>query len=241
MANYVFRILSFHPHQVDIIQSVLACPKVSKLVFPAVIYTGVDSSISIGSADQLDIALVSKELSKKLDASTVERFDDDQTSLRIRLHGEKGIEFSSSIHLAQSPTPNVINLKFSSEHLQSEALTLSDFKELFSELISVFQADHASIYDRKASHRSKHPKYLRTADFRSYPMEMEWLTYFGSQMIELLGRERFANLHTCVEKYDLHEGIMVILQEDPLDEDNLQHQERRIQAEHELYLSCQDE
>lgn len=237
MVNYVFRILSFHPHQADVIQSVLACPKVIKLVFPAVIYTGVDSSISIGSADQLNIALVSKELSKELDASTVERFDDDQTSLRICLHGEKGIEFSSSIHLVQAPTPNVINLKFSSEHLQSETLTLSNLKELFSELISVFQADHASIYDRESIHRSKHPKYLKTANFRSYPIEMEWITYFGPQMIELLGRERFTNLHTCVEKYDLHGGIMVILQEDPFDEDNPQHQERRIQAERELHLS----
>ncbi|MGV0028166.1 hypothetical protein [Phormidesmis priestleyi] len=237
MVDYVVRILSFCPQQVDIVQSVLACPEVSRLVLPAVIYIGVDSTISIGSVDQLNIALVSKELSKELNASTAERFDDDQTSLRIRLHGEKGIEFSSSIHLVQVPTPNVINLKFSSEHLQSETLTLSNLKELFSEISSVFQADHASIYDRKASHRSKHPKYLRTANFRSYPIEMEWITYFGPQMIELLGRERFTNLHTCVEKYDLHGGTMVILQEDPFDEDNPQHQERRIQAERELHLS----
>ncbi|WP_143162024.1 hypothetical protein [Phormidesmis priestleyi] len=237
MVDYVVRILSFCPQKVDIVHSVLACPEVDRLIFPAVLYTGNDSTIPINSADQFNIASVSKELVRMPDAQKVEQLDDDQTLVIAELRGENNIEFSSTINLVQSPTPNVINLRFSSEHLQSEALTLSNLKKLFSELISVFQADHASIYDRKSIHRSKHPKYLRTANFRSYPIEMEWLTYFGPQMIELLGHERFTNLHTCVEKYDLHGGTMVILQEDPFDEDNPQHQERRIQAERELHLS----
>ncbi|KAM3096001.1 hypothetical protein ACKFKG_12110 [Phormidesmis sp. 146-35] len=237
MVDYIVRILSFCPQQVDVVKSVLACPEVNRLVFPAVLYTGNDSTIPLDSADQLNIESVYEELFRRSNAPTVEKLDDDQTLVVIRLCGKNDIEFSSTIHLVQTPTPNVINLKFSSKHLQSETLTLSSLKELLSELISVFQADHASIYDRKSIHRSKHPKYLRTADFRSYPIEMEWITYFGSQMIELLGRERFTNLHTCVEKYDLHGGTMAILQEDPFDEDNPQHQERRIQAERELHLS----
>ncbi len=237
MVDYVVRILSFCPQQVDIVKSVLACPEVTRLIFPAVLYTGNDSTIPLDSANQLNIESVYEELFRRSNAPTVEELDDDQTLVVIHLRGKNDIEFSSTIHLVQTPTPNVINLRFSSKHLQSETLTLSSLKELLSELISVFQADHVSIYDRKSIHRSKHPKYLRTANFRSYPIEMEWITYFGPQMIELLGRERFTNLHTCVEKYDLHGGTMVILQEDPFDEDNPQHQERRIQAERELHLS----
>lgn len=226
MTNYVVRILSFYPHQIDVARSILTCSTLSKLVFPALLHASPDSSIHLASADQFDFTLVPKEF-----------YADDQSLVNIPLDGENGIAFSSTIYLRESIVPNVVNLKFSSELLQAGTITIADLKALFADVIPAFQAYHASIYDRQSNRRPGGPKYFRTPSFRSYPIELGWITYFGPEMIEFLGRERFAELHTCVEKYDLHGGIMVILQEEPFCEDNPQHRERQAQAESELRLS----
>ncbi len=53
-------------------------------------------------------------------------------------------------------------------------------------------------------------------------------------MLEFLTRNRFSHLKTCSEKFDLHEGIMVVLQQEPYDDENLDHRQRRARAESEL-------
>ena len=177
MTNYVVRILSFKSHSIDITQSLLTCPTLSKLIFPAILNTSPSSSIPLASADQFDVALVPEEFF-------------GESFVGIPLHGENGIKFFISISEGEKVTPDVINLKFESKHLQLGTVTMADLKALLAEVIPLFRTSHASVYDERAGQRSDGIKRFRSPSFRSYPLDLEWITYFGSEMMEFLGRER---------------------------------------------------
>ena len=220
MKNYAIAIISFSPKQPTIVKSILACPTVSKLVFPAVLPTRPGGGIDLNSASEFDLNLVPQEFSTK-------------SLVNIPLDGKNGIKFSSTIYQKKTVVPNVINLEFNSQHLEEGILNPDNLQALLTEIIPIFKADHASIYHQKSA-LDEEPRYYRTPDYKSYPLDVDWINYFGPKTIELLGRWRFNALKSCANKYDFHEGIMVILQEEPLDKDKAEHQKRIELAEAEM-------
>ncbi len=223
MNTYVIRIFSYSQHKPTIVKSILACSTVSKLVFPALMYTDPRGSrIDFNNAMEFDLNLVPKEYYA-------------EGLVRIPLYGKNEIQFSSTIYEGETVISNVINLKFNSQHLEEGIVNLDNLQALLTEIIPIFNADHASIYPRrkKGSLRVP-PKYYRAPDYKSYPLDMDWINYFGPEMINILGRWRFNALKSGAAKYDFHEGIMVILQEEPLDKDNAEHQKRIELAEAEM-------
>ncbi len=222
MMTYIARILSFSSHTLDILPSIFTCPTLNKLIFPALLPTEPGGGIRLNSAEEFTESLIPKDFYTK-------------SLVNIPLYSTNGLEFSSTIYLKKTITPNVINLKFTSKHWEMQTVTLTDLKGLFDEIIPIFKADYASVYTEQSSYTAS-SKYIRTPEFRSYPLEIDWLTYLGPEMISLLGRERLSNLKTYAQKYDSHEGTIIILQEDPLCRDNPDHQTRQSQAQSELKL-----
>ena len=220
MKNYAIAIMSFSPKKPTIVKSILACPTVSKLVFPAILPTRPGGGIDLNSASEFDLNLVPQEFFAK-------------SLVNIPFDGKNGIKFSSTIYLKKTVVPNIINLEFNSHHLEEGIVNLDNLQALLTEIIPIFQADHASIYHQKIA-LDEEPRYYRTPDYKSYPLDMDWINYYGPEMINILGRWRFDALKSCAEKYDFHEGIMVILQEEPLDKDNAEHQKRIAKAEAEM-------
>ncbi len=223
MKTYIVKILSFSSHLLNIVPSVLACPTLSKLIFPAVLPTEPGSGIRLDSAENFTESIIPKDFYT-------------ESLVNIPLISINGLEFSSTIYLKKTITPNVINLKFTSQHWEMKTITLTDLKCLFDEIIPAFKADYGSVYAEKSSSTAS-AKYIRTPEFRSYPLEIDWLTYMGSEMVSLLGRERLSALKTYAEKYDCYEGTIILLQEEPLCQGNPDHQTRQSQAQAELKLA----
>ena len=222
MNDYAISIMSFSPKQPTIVKPVLACPTVSKLIFPALMYTNPDGGIDFNNASEFDLNLVPKEYYA-------------EGLVRIPIYGKNGIQFSSTIYEGEAVIPNVVVMKFNSQHLEEGIVTQDNLQALLTEIIPMFDADHASIYPRrKKGSKRVPPKYYRAPDYKYYPLDMHWINYFGPEMINILGRWRFNALKSSAKKYDFHEGIMVILQEEPLDKDNAEHQKRIAKAEAEM-------
>ncbi|WNZ24526.1 hypothetical protein HJG54_17810 [Leptolyngbya sp. NK1-12] len=226
MIHYVTRLLSFHPHTLEVISSTLRLPTISQLIFPAKLLTGMDSRILLGSAKQFNLSIVPNEFFK-------------ETSIQFSLYAENGIELYMGISTENTLdliTPNVVGLKFTSEHIQAGSISLEILKSLFLETVPNFQVHHGSVYDQQTTRRLQQltRRYLKDSKHRCYPLELHWINYFGGPMLNLLGRGRFSNLHTCSEMYKLHDGIMVILQAEPYDESNPDHRSRQAQAEQEM-------
>lgn len=222
MNDYAITIMSFSPKQPTIVKSVLACPTVSKLVFPAFMYTHIDGGIDFNSASEFELNLVPKEYYA-------------EGLVNIPIDGKNGIKFSSTIYEGETVVPNVVIMKFNSQHLEEGIVNQDNLQALLTEIIPIFDTDHASIYPRrKKGSKRVPPKYYRTPDYKSYPLDVAWINYYGPEMMKLLGRWRFNRLKSCAYKYDVGEGIMMILQEEPLDKDNEEHQKRIAKAEAEM-------
>ncbi len=220
MKNYAIAIVSFSRLEPTVIKSILACPTISKLVFPATLPTHPGGGIDLHSAWEFDLNLVPKEFYAK-------------SLVNIPIDGKNGIKFSSTIYLKKTVVPNVINLEFNNQHLEEGIVNRDNIEALLTEIIPIFQTDRASVYHQKIA-TDEAPRYYRTPDYKSYPLDFDWINYFGPEMINILGRWRFNRLQSCAAKYNFHEGIMVILEEEPLDKDNEEHQKRIELAEAEM-------
>ncbi|NEP40579.1 MAG: hypothetical protein F6K35_15600 [Okeania sp. SIO2H7] len=219
MNNYVINIMSFYPQKATIFPSLLTLPTVSKLIFPATLPTHPQKGIELNYASEFDFNLVPQEFSA-------------ESQIRIPLYGKNGIKFSCSIDEGEEIiVPNVVNFKFNSEHLDRGIVSLDKMLALLAEVIPVFQGVHASVYCQDLD---AEPRYYRTTNSRYYPIEINWVNYFGAEIVNILGRKRFDVLKSCAYKYDFHDGILVILQDDPFDLDNSEHKKRASQAEVEV-------
>jgi hypothetical protein len=212
--------MSFYPHTVEVIYEILSCPTLKQVLFPAKLYIQSDVSIELSAPSDFHISQVPREFSNESLSS-------------IALLGNNGVEFFSRIYLIESSTPHVFGLKFTSEHLQTKQICFESLKTLFTEAIPGFQAHYGAVYGRhldRQRYSASKIRYYVEENYKSYPLRIGWMTYFGKPMLEFLTLERFMELHTCSEKYELYNGIMVILQAEPYDESNPDHRSRQAQA-----------
>jgi hypothetical protein len=220
MSHYIISVSSFSTHSPDIVRSVLACSTTRKVVLPAVLPTHPGAGIRLTSPSQFGLSLVPDEFFTR-------------SVVNIPLYSENGVRFSATIYLKETTLPNVCIYEFTTDHLQNKAIVYHDIKQLIAELIPVFEVDHALVYSEELSRKTKR-SYFRALDNR-YPRELGWFTYFGPELADFLRRRRFERLRSVAEKYDLHHGVMIILQQEPpLDEPS--HLARQAQAEAELGL-----
>ncbi|MGI0013998.1 MAG: hypothetical protein ACREBU_11235 [Nitrososphaera sp.] len=224
MTTYAASLGSFQHHAPDVVESILSCPTVSKILFPAILPTSADSGIRLTSPNDFKISLVVKELYA-------------EGLVRIPLSGERGVKFASTIYLFQDlVTPNTVSFVLTDDHFRKGFVQLDDLRMLFAEIVPIFRVEHGSVYDQETAHRPGKPKYFLGPNQKSYPLDLDWITYFGPELVEFLGQGRFVALHSCVSKYELYGGIMIVLQNEPFQEDNPVHRERQARAEIELSL-----
>ncbi|MBE9080098.1 hypothetical protein IQ241_22865 [Romeria aff. gracilis LEGE 07310] len=229
MTEYIVRLLS-PDNYADMerwIPSFLNINLIKATVFPAKVYTGLSESMIIDSCEDFDFAKIPKNFWGEY------AFD-------LVLHGEKNIEFSIHIGIRDTSIQhNAINFRFNSEHIKNDLINLISLKNFFKESIPIFKFHSGTVYDRQATQRlgkENRPRYF-SFENSSYPLEIHWMNYFGKPMLEFLTRSRFDHLKTCSEKFGLCEGIMVVLQQEPYDDKNSDHRQRRTQAESELGLA----
>jgi hypothetical protein len=200
-------------------------------MFPARMYIAPKSYITLTSAADFDVAQVPRGYYSK-----------DDSFVMIPIDSENGIEFDATIHLKRTIFSNTLTLTFTSEHIDSGLVTLTDLKAMLAELIPVFEAHRARVYDTEPI-VVPHPsggwapaprKVIRTPDGKVHRLELEWIRFFGPEALALIGRGRFDRLRTYAEKYELHGGLVIVLQEEPFDWTNPAHRQRVARAEEEL-------
>jgi hypothetical protein len=210
----------------------LELPTLSQLIFPAMLHIEVDNSLLLNSSEQFDLSLLPQKFWR-------------EHGISLSLYGENGVELYTTIQMNSMDitTPNVLGLRFRSEHLQENIISLETLKSLFEEIVPSFHVDFGLVYERQASRRlnpiyqpqkNVPMRYFEDSRGKRYVLEFHWINFFGRYILDSLGRERFTGLHTYSEKYELHDGIVVVLQNTPYDDADPEHRQRLRQAEAEL-------
>lgn len=219
MNTYAVTFMSYLSTDHHIVNKVLQCPTVSRLVLPAAV-----SDLSMTPQYQIETAA---------DFRVLPIFIDDGT-LYCRLVGSSDIKMGLTITNSSWIHHNV-HLIFAKEHWRTGLVSYEILRALLHELILVLQAEHAEVYDETITLRGS-PLYFRDGKMRQYPVGLGWFTYFGKGLVEFLQHERFDALHTFAEKYEYNDGLMITLQKELFDEHDAAHRAKREQAEHELKL-----
>lgn len=219
--------LSYCPHSEETIYKVLECNSFKKIIFPSKL-----PSLESGECKEVFSVKDIKENSFLCE-------NPETSTVGISLFSESGIHFSVLVAQETIVMNSSIVIKFPDDEDFLKNLNTSLLKSLFLEVVPIFKPYYASLRDTsKPSRRylpSGNPMFYRDkVSRRNYPLEVRWITYFGLEMINFLGVERFKELKTCFLKQQLFEGILVVLQEEKFEQSNPQHCKRREQAEIEL-------
>lgn len=226
MKGYTINFLSHYQHTEEVIYEILACESLKRLVFPAATPRPEPiSSITVNLEEEV----------RELDL--INRYPLGE-QFNLTLYSESGIEFSLSASYETVLGHNTLVIKFLGDNVN--ILNVELIETLFSEVIPIFKPFYASAFDRsertRLSPSERSLYYYDRISRRRYPLEIRWITYFGLEMLEFLKIDRFLNLKTCLKKYELSQGIVVILQEEVFQASNSDHFQRRQQAETELGL-----
>jgi hypothetical protein len=214
-----------------IIKDVIAIDCLSNALFPAKTPNekSPEEYWDIPDRDSFDMTLLwDRRVTAERRYETDELFGDNKTRLSVT-------RFVPLPEIGQAfgVRGTVIVFKFQEEHLQTSLLTLESLKPA---IIQIGNSLGGSIRLR----HGRISRYRRNlASYRGprihHPKEIGWISYFGSELVDFLGCERFDRLHTCAEKKYLQDGsILLVLQEAPFDADNSEHRTREIQAMKEL-------
>ena len=149
-----------------------------------------------------------------------------------------GIDISTYISHEKVDGHHGLVIKFFETFFASSKFSSKLLESLCLEIIPIFKPYYASAFDASRPTRvtpsEESMYYENKASQRSYPLEVRWVTYFGLEMLEFLKVERFQNLKTYFKKYQLDQGVLLILQEEVFQHTNEAHLQRQEQAEQEL-------
>jgi hypothetical protein len=229
MVDYVMNFHSYHPHTLNIIKDVFSAQSLQSKIFPFKFFVEPsisDKTIIINSLNDFNIELISSDFSS-------------ETVTSVQFYSENGVELRCTIYSDSSMvSPNTFSIKFSTSHLQEEILDLEAIRSILFEVIPIFKSHSAGVYDRKSDQRRN--MYPQRGFYKykglTYVVLVHWIKFFGAEMIEFLGRERFAKLQTFEDKYDVYGGVLIILQKEPFDGSKAEHCERERRAMVELQL-----
>ena len=235
--KYHMTMHSYEPHNLEIVQSVLACPSFEQLMFPLRIVNPKQPERVhiVQTLADLDLSLVEKELILSKDPQY------DKTPHFTLIGSDNDIEVDFSLILSEKLNkkpdriPDTVGLHFRDQHLTESIINLEILKKVVVEVIPAFRINTANSSD------TLRYKYLKNLSFIETPhgsriVALGWMSYFGKELVEHIGRDRFDRLETCAEKIEIDDGILVVLQEEPFRYDNESHREREAQAIAELGL-----
>lgn len=219
-AKYAMRLISEKPKQAEIIKTILATPELQRLLFPAEMTIGFNKTIRLDSAEDFNISLVPQS-------------DDPELGTTVSLECENGLYFSIMVNF-QKHIVGSINLLFSLEHLEQGILNYESLKSIIFELIPIFQVSNGTIYNKSNKERIRYYSFPSTYD--SYPLQIGWISYFNSYLVESIGRKKFEQLESSAEKIEFSGGFLISSVLEPFYYEDDQHREREAQIIADLGL-----
>lgn len=224
MIDYSVSMASYESFLPETLSRVLACPSIERVMFPAKLPIAPKKTIELNHASEFSLSIIPEAFK-------------DKAHITVPLESKTGVDFDINLYLEKAAIPSIISFVFNSRHIEKGIVTLKDLKSIFAEVTPVFKVLDGVVYDQYEN-RIYRPDggfgFEKNKSYKKVRLHIDWVTFFGRKAVELLGSDRFANLHSCAEKYELEGGIMVVLQEEPVDNTNPEHLARKKQAEREL-------
>lgn len=223
MATYVARGLSFQTQNPDIVAKILACPTIERILFPAYMPMFGGQDVKLLSSQRFDLSMIPDEFGSEL-------------FTRVPLRGENGLEFSATIYLEKSVTPNVFYLIFTSTHIQEDIISYATLRTLLDEVLPVFKCNHFSVYPEVKRKGYRTYFYIPNST-NYYPIQLGWMTYFGEEVAKFLTPQHFDAVTTYSKEIVSSQGdVLLTLQEKPFDPDDPSHWEKEAKAIADLGL-----
>lgn len=194
MNVYIARLLSFKADKSTTIPNMLADTSLQQLVFPAKVYTTGDHQAHVTAVEQVNEVFAQKRAEKK--PITV-----------LTLYSINGLEFSFTFYFTGAALPIVVLLKFTGEHVVRGVVSLETCSRLIEHGIEQFALDHATVYDDAAIPTPYGLQYFKGPEGCRYPIQLGWLNYFGSDLVDFIGRERFASIQGYTRRLHDSGGI----------------------------------
>jgi hypothetical protein len=178
--------LSFDNHDVDIIRKILDYSEIRELIFPAKVYLSPETSWIMTSVEQLNEVFTRRQAQ-------------EPQIVVMTFFCLSGLEVSFTLYFTKTTLPNVFGIKFTSDHVNNNLINPKTLGMIIEQAIEGFYLDHATIYDEAIIQSLPYLKQFKGPKGRKYPLELGWLTYFGSELVDLIGRDRFERL----QSYDI--------------------------------------
>jgi hypothetical protein len=198
---YIARLLAFDGEKQDVLQKMLSFAPIQRLIFPAKVYTTGDDSEIMNSTEQLVELFLQKQAEKKPIAV-------------LTLYAENGLELSFTFYFAGANLPTVILLKFTGEHVQNNLVSLKILSRVVEQSMENFSLNHATVYDDATIPYPQGLKYFNTPQMRRYPIQLGWLYYFGHELVEFIGQDKFEGIQGYTKRLHDSGGITLTYEKD---------------------------
>ena len=226
--EYTLRIMTYTPTMEDV-NRVIRTKVFQDLIFPGRLATGKNIRLDLASADEFDIGLIGNSFRNEFDSDNV----------GIYLRSDDGIKCS----LATNPNEQILHtnlmLKFQEVHLISNLLNYDVLKEFMIDVGQAYRGFAGLLFDPLFYKEERRDKYGRFElhQEKSVKVEIGWMSYFGHEIVEFVGRERFERVQSAYEVSSLaHGAIFIGLQKETFDSSNPDHLAREKAVVDELGL-----
>jgi hypothetical protein len=209
---YIARLLSFDADKLVVIQNTLEDSELQRIIFPAKVYTTGDDSIIATSFEQIVEVFELKQAEKK-------------PIVVLTLYSENGLELSFTLYFTGAALPTVVLLKFKGEHIDNGIVNLKTFSRLIEHGIESFNLDHATVYDDATIPYPQGLQYFKGPQGRRYPIQLGWLNYFGADLVNLIGYDKFEGLQGYSKRLHDSGGITLTYDQDFSHADHNTHQQ----------------
>ncbi len=228
--EYTFHIISrdvsFTPER---LREVLALPTLRRILFPAELPVAPGQSVILQDPEDFHPDIIPKEFR-------------DEKEISLILYTPSDIRFKATVQLQAKGAcqfGHLFLLDFRREDAEQGPLSVQVLKQLILEIAPLVRGMRIRVYhtyDEPIHYPDGRMTFRRPRVLCKVPLELQWFTYYAPWDLAIIGRERFERLRTCYEKVEFMGGILVILQEEPMDKRNPEHIRRRKRAEKELGL-----
>ncbi|MFO3796760.1 MAG: hypothetical protein ACK8QZ_05665 [Anaerolineales bacterium] len=203
----------------DTAKSLFILPRLESLLFPCELPVAPKKAVLFSSGREFDLSLIPKAFRRK-------------GVFLIPLDGINGVQVEIVLDTTGKGRHS-FDLHIPFDKAKAGLVSGTILKEIFFEVLPPFRCEEEGhvFYYGPNEQEIVYYGYERMKWIR---ISLGWLSYYGPKALEVLGRERFDNLKTCQEKVELEGGILIVLQEEPLDLSNPEHLARKQQAEREL-------
>lgn len=201
LSVYIARMLSFDADKLDVIERMLEDSQMQRLVFPAKVYTNGDNSLIVNTVEQIVDVFHTKQAEKK-------------PIVVLTLYSENGLELSFTFYFTGAMLPTVVVLKFTSEHILNNTVSLKTFNTLIEHGIEKFSLDHVTVYDDATIPYPQGLQYFKGPKGRRYPIQLGWLNYFGSELVDFIGRDKFEGVQGYKKRLHDSGGITLAYHKD---------------------------